>query len=66
MSNNQWEDMLKNRIREVEQQKAKVEEELVEIRFSNRDKLKKAKDEAQKKLLQQEELHSNKLLEIAR
>lgn len=58
--------MLKTRIKDIEQQKAKLEEEIVEIKFINRDKLKKTKDDMQKKLLQQEELHSNKLLEIAR
>jgi hypothetical protein len=58
--------MLKTRIREAEQQKAKAEEELVEVRFAGRDKLKKVREEMQKKLLQQEELHAGNLLHIAR
>ncbi len=58
--------MLKTRIREVEQQKAKAEEELVEVRFGMRDKLKKVREEMQKKLVHQEELNAGRLLEIAR
>ena len=49
-SNNEWEEILKDKVKEANKEKQKAEEELCELKVNYKAKLGKAKEESMKKM----------------
>lgn len=65
-SNNEWEEVLKDKVREVNKEKQKLEEEICEIKVHYKNKLSKAKQESVRKMediLTEKEKNSKQMLQ---